>query len=302
MTHRSETGTPFTPLEQGRATGYEAHYEYSERMQVTQYHCHDYYELYIHLRGGEYMGVDNKLYLLKPNQMFIIPPFYMHGLSCTKEMRGYERAYLNLSPEIMEILGCGQLNLGDYLRSFTSREQYTYQLDEERAGQFVQCIRAIQEDQGKDLKPTQRFQMYAKMIDLMSLVCQVAGEEEPEQEGAVSNSFIQDVLTYINNHYTEELRVGELAKHFSVSDSYLSHEFARLTNRSLYEYILYRRIMLSRQKMMSEDSLNVIAYQCGFNDYSNYLRSFTKLVGMSPSRYRKRLKQFKNMEQAGRGD
>lgn len=302
MTHRSETGTPFTPLEQGSATGYEAHYEYSERMQVTQYHCHDYYELYIHLRGGEYMGVDNKLYLLKPNQMFIIPPFYMHGLSCTKEMRGYERAYLNLSPEIMEILGCGQLNLGDYLRSFTSREQYTYQLDEERAGQFVQCIRAIQEDQGKDLKPTQRFQMYAKMIDLMSLVCQVAGEEEPEQEGAVSNSFIQDVLTYINNHYTEELRVGELAKHFSVSDSYLSHEFARLTNRSLYEYILYRRIMLSRQKMMSEDSLNVIAYQCGFNDYSNYLRSFTKLVGMSPSRYRKRLKQFKNMEQAGRGD
>jgi len=296
MTHRSETGTPFTPLEQGSATGYEAHYEYSERMQVTQYHCHDYYELYIHLRGGEYMGVDNKLYLLKPNQMFIIPPFYMHGLSCTKEMRGYERAYLNLSPEIMEILGCGQLNLGDYLRSFTSREQYTYQLDEERARQFVQCIRSIQEDQGKDLKPTQRFQMYAKMIDLMSLVCQVAGEEEPEQEGAVSNSFIQDVLTYINNHYTEELRVGELAKHFSVSDSYLSHEFARLTNRSLYEYILYRRIMLSRQKMMSEDSLNVIAYQCGFNDYSNYLRSFTKLVGMSPSRYRKRLKQFKNMD------
>ena len=302
MTHISETGTPFTPLEQGSATGYEAHYEYSERMQVTQYHCHDYYELYIHLRGGEYMGVDNKLYLLKPNQMFIIPPFYMHGLSCTKEMRGYERAYLNLSPEIMEILGCGQLNLGDYLRSFTSREQYTYQLDEERARQFVQCIRSIQEDQGKDLKPTQRFQMYAKMIDLMSLVCQVAGEEEPEQEGAVSNSFIQDVLTYINNHYTEELRVGELAKHFSVSDSYLSHEFARLTNRSLYEYILYRRIMLSRQKMMSEDSLNVIAYQCGFNDYSNYLRSFTKLVGMSPSRYRKRLKQFKNMEQVGRGD
>ena len=302
MTHRSETGTPFTPLEQGSATGYEAHYEYSERMQVTQYHCHDYYELYIHLRGGEYMGVDNKLYLLKPNQMFIIPPFYMHGLSCTKEMRGYERAYLNLSPEIMEILGCGQLNLGDYLRSFTSREQDTYQLDEERARQFVQCIRSIQEDQGKDLKPTQRFQMYAKMIDLMSLVCQVAGEEEPEQEGAVSNSFIQDVLTYINNHYTEELRVGELAKHFSVSDSYLSHEFARLTNRSLYEYILYRRIMLSRQKMMSEDSLNVIAYQCGFNDYSNYLRSFTKLVGMSPSRYRKRLKQFKNMEQVGRGD
>ena len=269
---------------------------YSERMQLTQYHCHDYYELYIHLRGGEYMGVDNKLYLLKPNQMFIIPPFYMHGLSCTSEMRGYERAYLNLSPEVMEILGCGQVNLGDYLRSFTSRGQCTYQLDEERAKQFVQCIRFIQEDQGQDMKPTQRFQKYARMVELLSLVCQVAGEKEPEQEGIVSNSIIQDVLTYINNHYTEELRVSELARHFSVSDSYLSHEFSRFTNRSLYEYILYRRVMLSQQMMLSEDSLNVIAYRCGFNDYSNYLRSFSKLVGMPPSRYRKRLKQFKNME------
>ena len=296
MTHRSETGTPFTPLEQGSATGYEAHYEYSERMQVTQYHCHDYYELYIHLRGGEYMGVDNKLYLLKPNQMFIIPPFYMHGLSCTKEMRGYERAYLNLSPEIMEILGCGQLNLGDYLRSFTSREQYTYQLDEERARQFVQCIRSIQEDQGKDLKPTQRFQMYAKMIDLMSLVCQVAGEEEPEQEGAVSNSFIQDVLTYINNHYTQPLRISDLARRFGVSESYLSHEFSRFTNRSVYDYVLYRRVTLARQLMLGGDSLNTISYQCGFNDYSNFLRSFSKVVGMSPKQYRKQLSRFRNKE------
>ena len=296
MAQRIEMGTPFTPLEQGSSTGYEAHYVYSERIQVTQYHCHDYYELYIHIRGGEYMGVDNKLYLLKPNQMMIIPPFFMHGLSCTSEMHGYERAYLNLSPEVMETLGCGQVNLGDYLQSFTSRGQYTYQLDDERAGRFVQCIKAIQKDQDRDLKPTERFQHYARMVDLLSLICQVTGEEEPEQEGVVSNSTIQDVLSYINNHYTEELRVSELARRFSVSDSYLSHEFARFTNRSVYEYILYRRVMLSRQMMMGEESLNVIAYQCGFNDYSNYLRSFSKLVGMAPSQYRKRLKQFKNLE------
>ena len=295
MLQKNETVTPFTPLMQGSARGYEAHYELSERMQITQYHCHDYYELYIHLRGGEYMGVDNKLYLLKPNQMFIIPPFSMHGLSCTGEMRDYERAYLNLSPEVMETLGCGQVNLGDYLRSFTSRGQYTYQLDEERAGRFVQCIRTIQEDQGRDLNPTERFQHYARMIELLSLICQVMGEEEPEPEGVTSNSIIQDVLSFINTHYTEELRVSELARQFGVSDSYLSHEFSRFTNRSVYDYILYRRVMLSRQKMMGEDSLNVIAFQCGFNDYSNYLRSFTRLVGMSPSQYRRHLRQFKNL-------
>ena len=296
MQRQNETGTPFTPLVQGRFAGYEAHYEVNERMLVTQYHCHDYYELYIHLRGGEYMGVDNKLYLLKPNQIFIIPPFYMHGLSCTGELQGYERAYLNLSPEVMETLGCGQVNLGDYLQSFTARGQYTYQLDENRAKRFVQCIRMIRNDRDRDLKPTERFQHYARMIELLSLICQIMGEEQPEQEGVVSNSVIQDVLSYINNHYTEELRVSELARSFNISESYLSHEFSRFTNRSVYDYILYRRIMLSKQMMMGEDSLNVIAFRCGFNDYSNYLRSFSRLAGMPPSQYRRGLKQFKNRE------
>ncbi len=296
MLQKNETGTPFTSLIQGKDTGYEAHYEFSELMQVTQYHCHDYYELYIHLRGGEFMGVDNKLYQLKPNQIFIIPPFCMHGLSCTGEMRNYERAFLNLSPEVMETLGCGQVNLGDYLRSFTSRGRYTCQLDGERAARYVQCIREIRNDREKELNPTDRFQHYARMMELLSLICQVLGEEKPEQEGVVSNSLIQDVLFYINHHYTEELRLSDLARSFNVSDSYLSHEFSRFTNRSVYDYILHRRVMLSQQMMLGEESLNVIAYRCGFNDYSNYLRSFTRLTGMAPSQYRKGLKRFKNLE------
>jgi AraC-like DNA-binding protein len=48
--------------------------------------------------------------------------------------------------------------------------------------------------------------------------------------------------------------------------------------------------------MLGSASLNDIAYQCGFNDYSNFLRSFGKIVGMSPSQYRKRLKAYREKE------
>ena len=54
--------------------------------------------------------------------------------------------------------------------------------------------------------------------------------------------------------------------------------------------------MLARQQIMGTASLNDIAYQCGFNDYSNFLRSFTKVIGMSPSRYRKQLRQYSKKE------
>ncbi len=290
-----EVVAPFTPMEQGQQ-GYEAHYVYSKRMEVTQYHCHDYYELYIHLHGGEYMGVDNRLFSLKPNQLFILPPFCMHGLSCTDEMRDYERAYLNLSPEVMRVLGCEQIDLNQFFRSHTSRGVCTYQLSDQDAARFVSWIRQIQENQSPEGSAFDRFRNYSLMMNLVNLICQTIRRADPVEGESFSNGIIQEILTYINNHYTQPIRIENLARGFGISVSYLSHEFVRFTNRSIYDYVLYRRVMLARQQMLGTSSLNTIAYQCGFNDYSNFLRSFTKTVGMSPSQYRKQLRRYRNKE------
>jgi len=290
-----EVQTPFEPMAQG-GQGYEACYRFNEQMEVTQYHCHDYYELYIHLRGGEYMGVDNKLYLLKPNQVYIFPPFCMHGLSCTSEMKNYERAFLNLSPEVLKNLGCNQLDLDQFLHACASGGHHTYQLSDLDAQRFVYCIRQIEASQTRDPDALERFQDYAHMISIVNLLCQLIRRTVPVKDETSSTSVIQDVLTYINNHYAQPLRISDLARRFSISESYLSHEFARYTNRSVYDYILYRRITLARQLMLGTDTLNAISYQCGFNDYSNFLRSFSKVVGVSPKEYRKQLNRFHNKE------
>ena len=51
-------------------------------------------------------------------------------------------------------------------------------------------------------------------------------------------------------------------------------------------------MMLACQMMQTDASLNAIAYQCGFNDYSNFLRMFNKLVGKTPSQFRKQMRRF----------
>lgn len=290
-----ELQTPFEPMQQG-GRGYEAYHRLSETMEVTQYHCHDYFELYIHLHGGQYMGVDNRLYLLRPNQVFILPPFCMHGLSCTAEMKNYERAFLNVSPEVMQSLGCGQLDLDQYLHACASGGHNTYLLTDADAERFLYCIRRIEAAQSREADAVDRFQDYTHMITLLNLLCQVIRRTVPVKDETGSNRIIQDVLAYINNHYTQPLRVSDLARRFGVSESYLSHEFAAFTNRSVYDYILYRRVTLARQLMLGPDSLNAISYQCGFNDYSNFLRSFNRVVGLSPNQYRKQLKRFRNRE------
>ena len=293
------TKAPFLPMDQYEQQGYEAHHVFSESFEVTQFHCHDYFEFYIHIRGGEYMGVDNQLYLLKPNQVFILPPFSMHGLSCTHEMRNYERAYLNLSPEVLRVLGCGQIDLEQFFRSQSSEGVCTYQLADPDAEQFVAWIQKIRNNQTNPDTSNdafRRFQNYSLMMASLSLLCRTIRKTAPVESEPFGNSIIQEILSYINNHYTQPIRIENLARSFGVSVSWLSHEFVRFTNRSVYDYVLYRRVMLSRQQMMGSASLNEIAYQCGFNDYSNFLRSFGKIVGMSPSQYRKQLKQYRMKE------
>jgi AraC-like DNA-binding protein len=277
--------------------GYEAHHVLTESMEVTQYHCHDYYEFYLHLRGGELMGVDTKQYTLKPNQLFVLPPFFMHGLSCTTELHNYERAYLNISPEVMSNLGCGQIDLAQFFRSHASLGRFTYQLAQEETDCFVSGLEKIKErNYLKTSDPAERFGDYSVMIGILSMVMRIMGGSAPEESEPLSGSIIQDVLTYINNHFNENLSVNELARLFSVSTSWLAHEFTRFTHRSIYNYILYRRITLARQLMLGDDSLNDIAYQCGFNDYSNFLRAFSNTTGVSPNQYRKQLHMYHKRE------
>lgn len=277
--------------------GYEAHHQLTERMEVTQYHCHDYFEFYLHIRGGQLMGVDTKQFALKPNQLFVLPPFFMHGLSCTSELHNYERAYMNISPEVMEHLGCGQIDLVQFFRSHASLGRYTYQLTQQEADLFVSGLSKIQARNFMESSdPLERFGDYTIMMEILNMVIRVLGGNAPEESETLSNSIIQDVLTYINNHFTENLNIADLARLFNVSASWLAHEFTRFTHRSVYNYILYRRVTLARQQMLGNASLNNIAYQCGFSDYSNFLRTFTKMAGMSPSDYRRELNRYHNRE------
>lgn len=280
---------PMTIMEEGR--GYEARYCYDDQMETTEYHCHDFYEIYLHLQGGQYFGLDNNLFLLEPNQVFILPPFSMHGLSSANPLRQYERAYLNLSPEVLKTLGCEQIDLDQFFRAYTAQGLNTFRLSDRDAAQCVAWIHELEKEPLSG-EPLDRFGHYAVLMNFINVVCQGIRQSKAVTGGIISNSIIQNVLTYINSNYTQPLKIDQIAKQFGISVSYLSHEFARFTNRSVYDYILYRRVMLARQMMQTDASLNAIAYQCGFNDYSNFLRMFNKLVGMSPSRYRKQIKRF----------
>ena len=90
---------------------YEGFYGVSMNRQHYGFHCHDFYEIYLHIYEGRQFGVDNEVYLLEPNQLIIIPPFRMHGLLWEESLPRYERAYMYCSTDFLAKAGCGQIDL-----------------------------------------------------------------------------------------------------------------------------------------------------------------------------------------------
>lgn len=99
---------------------------------------------------------------------------------------------------------------------------------------------------------------------------------------------IYSVAGYIHAHYPEDLSLDFLAKHFSISASYLSHIFKQVTGFSVTDYIQMTRIRNVQALLINTNiPITEVAEPCGFNCFSQFNRVFRKHIGMSPSKYRK---------------
>ena len=129
------------------------------------------------------------------------------------------------------------------------------------------------------------------MLNFLQIICQNVQRSARETKPVIVNRAMQEVLSYIDEHFTQPHRLETIARRFGVSVSYLSHEFVKYTGRSVYDYILNRRVLQAKEMIYSGVLLNEVAYRCGFSDYSSFLRCFKKMSGMSPNAYRKMIKQ-----------
>lgn len=105
---------------------------------------------------------------------------------------------------------------------------------------------------------------------------------------------IRKIIMYISFHLTEDLGLQAIAEHFSLNKNYLSAMFKKETGVSLTTYVNQKRVR-NAIYLLNTTSLPVqnIAETCGINDLNYFSRIFRQQVGMSPSSYRRELKQNK---------
>lgn len=102
-----------------------------------------------------------------------------------------------------------------------------------------------------------------------------------------SNRKVNAALEYIAEHFTEPIRLDDVAHHVSLSSFRLAHLVKEATGRTILQHVHRLRIQQARRLLeQTSRSCAEIAYDVGFGDQSYFIKQFRKLTGITPMKYR----------------
>jgi len=117
--------------------------------------------------------------------------------------------------------------------------------------------------------------------DLHLPASQVQGYEE-----------LADSIRFIQAHYSDALKVEELARMSSLSEYQYEQRMKRVFQLTAGQFITRTRIEAACELLRSMDKQIVdVAVECGFYDQSAFSRQFKATTGLTPSGYRAQMRE-----------
>lgn len=106
---------------------------------------------------------------------------------------------------------------------------------------------------------------------------------------------IKKVIEYIFANKEQRPSLSDLARYCYVSESYISHLFAKEVGESYSSFITNLRINWAKSMLETDDaSVTEISEKLGYNETSYFIKVFKKQVGVTPLAYKNILRSKKS--------
>ena len=107
------------------------------------------------------------------------------------------------------------------------------------------------------------------------------------RETPVPQDTLHRLLSYLYNHFLEDISLSETADTLGISKYHLSHIFSEKIGSGFIPYLHSLRIDYACELLQtSNHSITQIAYESGFESPATFHRAFRKLKNTSPLQYR----------------
>lgn len=252
--------------------------------QNLPYHRHDAYEIYLFISGNTNMYLERLCYHLDSGDLLVINPSEMHRVVCL-DSQIYERIGINIKKPVLDRLSSKQTNLLNCFDLHPFGEKNLVHLSKEQMSYFIGLADSLSQvldsnEYGNDILADSYLSQILVFVNTLY-------QNSTYTSDNIMPELIHDTLAYINEHLTETITLEQLSKNFFLNGTYISRQFKIHTGLSLRSYILGQRISLAERLLKEGSNVSEACFQSGFYDYANFIRSFTKSVGISPGQYKK---------------
>ena len=229
-----------------------------------QLHFHEDYEIYLFLEGDTRYVIEENVYSLEPGDIIIIQKNQMHRAYHNSPEK-YHRMVLNVSPDFFTVASCPEYE-SIFLQD---RRQYSKITAEtvRSSGLYDAFLRAKKYSQ--DFKNPYTPVIRSIVTEILYLINHI----ENYSFSDISNPRLKEIISYLNEHFTEPISLDALAEKFYLSKYHLCHIFSEGTGLTVYKYITNKRLTRADELIRSGFSINDAALAAGFNHYMSYYRA-----------------------------
>ena len=244
-------------------------------------HSHSAIEIIMPHKGVSVYHLPNEVYQVQPGEILIIPSGCLHTLT---EPQDTMRHLLLFEPNPLEELRdltavSGLLQKTIYLHNSPALQKQVGDL----LMQAVDCY--------TQKEPMWNTRCYACFFQVYALLAQeylrTAAPALPHGAKSVDHEILNSAVTYIDEHYMDDISLEDVANFAGFSKYYFSRVFKQFSNLSFSEYLTQKRLKTAAYLLVSSGkSIREIAVASGFGSVATFNRVFRKYKHCTPTQFR----------------
>lgn len=247
-------------------------------------HINNYFELVIYRQGTMEYIAENQTLIAEPNVIILSKPLTFH-MNRPFNKDTCERYVLYFMENIKYETMFNEC-VFDIL-SATNQSSLYIKLSDEKAQELYNRLDTIEETLQADFKYSDALAM-TYLIQLFIFLSQNSNQTEYSSSPPnAPTEKIYQIKEYIDNEYANIHNISELAQRFYYSREYITREFKRYFNTPIYQYILNRKLLLSKKYIHLGMTIDKAARMAGFTNMASFIKFFKKDTGLTPSEYQK---------------
>ena len=255
----------------------------------VQFHIYAAFDMQIgeQWKGNQFVNHYNRIYyvesgtatlqfaehelIMEPGYLYLIPPYQLlsHSAQTTLSFKWVHfQASLDSGVDLFMVYG--------------QPKRVRCESPEQISSVFDSLIRAMQSK-----KPSAIFERQGLLLLLMAPLTSIF-DEGPKRRNQLLHPALLTSLSLINENVTSPPSLTQLAAAANMSPEHFSRKFKAAFTLSPKRYMLHKRIALAKQRLLlTNDSVEQVAEDCGFADIFHFSRTFKKEVGATASAFRK---------------